>query len=187
MTVGFALTGSFCTFAAVIPQIEVLTKAGHTVIPILSPISYSSDTRFGEAAAFRRQIETLSGQKILHTMQEVEPIGSKKMLDILVVAPCTSNTIGKLANGINDTPVTMACKSHLRNGRPVVLAISTNDALGLSARNIGTLQAFRDFYFVPYGQDNVEKKPRSMVAHFDLILPTVEAAAKGDQLQPILQ
>lgn len=187
MTIGFALTGSFCTFAQVIPQMETLTKAGHSVIPILSPISYTADTRFGEAEAWRKQIETLSGHAILHTMQEVEPIGPKKMLDILVIAPCTSNTIAKLATGVNDSPVTMACKSHLRNSRPVVIAISTNDALGLSARNIGALLAFRDFYFVPFGQDNVEKKPRSMVAHFDLILPTVEAAAKGEQIQPILQ
>lgn len=187
MTIGFALTGSFCTFSKVIPQIGVLTKAGHTVIPILSPISYTEDTRFGKASAFREQIESLSGHAVLHTMQEVEPIGPQKMLDVLVVAPCTSNTLAKLANGINDTPVTMACKSHLRNGRPVVLAISTNDALGLAARNIGALFAFRDFYFVPFGQDSVEKKPRSMVAHFDLILPTVEAATKGEQLQPILQ
>lgn len=186
MTVGFALTGSFCTFAQVIPQMGKLVGAGHTVIPILSPISYSADTRFGEAETFRKQIEEITGHAVLHTMQEVEPVGPKKMFDLLVVAPATSNTIGKLANGVNDTPVTMACKSHLRNGRPVVLAISTNDALGISARNIGTLLAFRDFYFVPFGQDNVAKKPRSMVAHFDLIPPTVEAAAKGEQLQPLV-
>lgn len=187
MTIGFALTGSFCTFAKVIPQIGVLTRAGHTVIPILSPVSFAEDTRFGKAEAFRSQIETLSGHEIWHTIEQAEPIGPKKLFDVLVVAPCTSNTLGKLANGINDTPVTMACKSHLRNSRPVVIAISTNDALGFSARNIGTLLALRDFYFVPFGQDDVAKKPRSMVAHFDLILPSVEAAARGEQLQPILQ
>ncbi len=187
MTVGFALTGSFCTFARVIPQIDVLKKAGHQVVPILSPVSYGEDTRFGPAAAWRAQIESLAGHPIWHTMQETEPIGPKKSLDVLVVAPCTSNTLGKLAGGVNDTPVTMACKAHLRNGRPLVLAISTNDALSFSAKNIGTLMALRHFYFVPFGQDDVVKKPRSMVAHFDLILPAVEAAAQGEQLQPMVR
>lgn len=187
MVIGFALTGSFCTFSLVVPQIEALHGEGFEIVPILSPISYEADTRFGTAADWREKIEQAAGHPIWHTMQEVEPIGPKKLFDLLVVAPCTSNTLGKLANGVNDTPVTMAVKSHLRTGRPVVLAVSTNDALGLSARNIGTLLAARDFYFVPFGQDDPEKKPRSMVAHFDLIPPTVREALAGRQLQPLLR
>ena len=187
MTAGFALTGSFCTFAAVVPQMAALRAAGFSVVPVLSPAAFETDTRFGTSAQWRREIEQAAGSPILHTIQETEPVGPKKLFDILLVAPCTSNTLGKLANGINDTPVTMAVKSHLRTGRPVVLAISTNDALGLSARNIGTLLAARHFFFVPFGQDNWEKKPRSMVAHFKLIVPTVQAALENRQLQPLLQ
>lgn len=187
MTAGFALTGSFCTFAEVVPQMAALRGAGFAVVPVLSSAAYGTDTRFGTAAEWRAKIAQAAGAPILHTLQETEPIGPKKMFDILVVAPCTSNTLGKLASGVNDTPVTMAVKSHLRTGRPVVLAVSTNDALGLSARNIGTLLAARDFYFVPFGQDNWEKKPRSMVAHFELILPTVQAALDGRQIQPLLR
>ncbi|HCC00201.1 MAG TPA: dipicolinate synthase subunit B [Ruminococcaceae bacterium] len=187
MTIGFAFTGSFCTFSQVIPQIEKIVKAGHTVIPIFSDTSYKTDTRFGEAKKFREKVEQITGHEVWHTVTQTEPIGPQKLLDVLVVAPCDSNTLAKLANGINDTAVTMACKSHLRNGRAVVLAISTNDALGFSAKNIGTLLAFRDYYFVPFGQDDFKKKPRSMVAYFNLILPTVEAAVRGEQIQPILR
>ena len=183
--IGIALTGSFCTFDTVLKALTPL-KDVYDLYPIMSPISYSSDTRFGTAASFRTRLETLCGKPVWHTIPEVEPIGPKKIIDALLIAPCTANTLAKLALGIADTAVTMATKSTLRNNRPVVLALSTNDALSGAAKNIGTLQATRNYYFVPYSQDNAKEKPRSCVAHFDLLLPTVEAALRGDQLQPIL-
>lgn len=184
--IGVCLTGSFCTFDTVLKALFPL-KEVYELYPIMSPISYQSDTRFGTAADFRKRLEDLCSRKIWHTIPEVEPIGPKKIIEALLIAPCTANTLAKLALGIADTAVTMAAKSTLRNDRPVILALSTNDALSGAAKNIGTLQATRNYYFVPYGQDNAKEKPRSCVAHFDLLLPTVEAALKGEQLQPILQ
>jgi dipicolinate synthase subunit B len=184
--VGFAFTGSFCTFSSVIKQIPILLNEGFEIIPIMSEISYSTDTRFGDAGDFIKTIEQLTGKKIIHTISEAEPIGSQKLLDILVIAPCTGNTIGKLANGITDTSVTMAAKAHLRNQKPLVIAVSSNDALGASARNIGQLLNAKNIYFVPFRQDNFAKKPTSMVAETELILPTIYEALEGRQLEPII-
>lgn len=183
--VGFALCGSFCTFSDVIPQIEMLRKLNYDIVPIMSGIAYETDTRFGKAEEIRNRIETICKHEILHTIPEVEPIGPKKMLDVLVIAPCTGNTAAKLANGITDTSVTMAAKSHLRNGRPVVIAVSTNDGFAGAAKNIGSLLNYKNIYLVPFRQDDHEKKPRSLVADFTLIPEAVEAALKGEQLQPI--
>jgi len=185
MHVGFAMCGSFCTYAAVFPVLEALCRE-HTVIPILSDISCTADSRFGTAAEHIQTITDICGREPLCTIPEVEPIGPKKLLDVLVVAPCTGNTLAKLSHSIADGPVSMAVKSHLRNGRPVVLAISTNDALAGAAENIGRLLGRKNYFFVPFGQDDPIKKPTSIVADFSKIPQTVEAAAQGYQLQPIL-
>ena len=184
-TIGFALCGSFCTFRKTIEALRPLADAYH-VIPILSGASYETDSRFGPAAEFREEIESICGERVLHTLTEVEPFGPKATLDLLVVAPCTGNTIGKLAGGIADSPVTFACKAHLRNGRPVVLAVSTNDGLSASAENIGRLLNRKHYYFVPFRQDDPVKKPTSVVADFHRIPEAAELAVQGIQLQPIL-
>lgn len=185
MTIGFALCGSFCTFADVFPVMEELAKS-YDVIPIFSFASASIDSRFGKAEDFLRKAETITGHKVLTSIAEVEPIGPKKLLDALVIAPCTGNTLAKLAHSIADTPVTMAAKSHLRNGRPVLVAVSTNDALAGAAENIGKLLARKHYYFVPFGQDNAAGKPTSMVADFKKIPQALAAALEGKQIQPIL-
>jgi dipicolinate synthase subunit B len=169
-----------------IKEIATLKSAGADITPIMSPIVYNTDTRFGKCADFISEIETLSGKKILHTVADAEPIGPRKLLDVLVVAPCTGNTLGKLANGITDTSVTMAIKAHLRNERPVVLAVATNDALGASAKNIGLLFNSRHIYFVPLSQDDPCGKPNSLIADFKKIPETVTAALLGNQIQPVL-
>ncbi len=183
---GFALTGSFCTFSAVIPEIKKLTDIGTEVFPIMSENAASTDSRFGKAADFKREIEEITGKKIWHTIAEVEPIGPKKLLDILIVAPCTGNTLGKLAGGITDSSVSMAVKAHLRNCRPVLIAVSTNDGLGGSGKNIGTLLNAKNVFFVPFGQDNAMQKPASLVAHMDKIIPAASAALLNQQIQPVL-
>ena len=185
MNVGFAMCGSFCTYSSVFPIIEHLCHS-HTVIPIFSNSAYDTDTRFGTAEGHRKRINELCGRLPLHTIPEVEPIGPKKLLDILVIAPCTGNTLAKLAHGIADSPVTMAAKSHLRNGRPVLVAVSTNDALSTAAENIGKLMARKHYYFVPFRQDDPQNKPCSMVADFSQIPQALDAAAEGRQLQPVL-
>lgn len=185
--VGFALTGSFCTFHQVIEQMKaVAAHPDWQVIPILSPNAYETDTRFGKAADFREQIERICGHEIWHTIAQTEPIGPKKLLDVLLVAPCTGNTLGKLANGITDTSVTMAAKAHLRNGRPVLIAPSTNDGLSASAANLGSLLGRKYIYFVPFGQDDPVHKPTSLVADFSLVADAALAALDGRQLQPML-
>ncbi|MBQ7935047.1 MAG: dipicolinate synthase subunit B [Clostridia bacterium] len=186
LKIGIALTGSFCTFHEVLTALESL-KEIYDLYPIMSPIAYESNTRFGTAVDFRNRLETLCGREIWHTIPQVEPIGPKKILDALLIAPCTGNTLAKLALGVTDTAVTMAAKSTLRNERPVILALSTNDALSGAGKNIGLLQTLRNYYFVPYGQDNTLQKPRSCVAHFDLIPATIAAALEGQQLQPLLK
>lgn len=183
---GFALCGSFCTFAKVVPQIEMLKELHYDIIPIMSEISYNTDTRFGKAENWKNKIQEITGKEIIHTIAQAEPVGPKALLDILVVAPCTGNTIGKLANGITDSSVTMAVKAHLRNQRPVLLAVSTNDALGASAKNIGLLLNQKNIYFVPMKQDDPTKKPQSIVADFTQIPPAIEFALKGIQMQPVL-
>ena len=185
MNIGFAMCGSFCTFAQVFPVMEQLA-ASHNVIPIFSQNAYCIDSRFGSAKEHIAQAEDICKNKVLHTIAQVEPIGPKKLLDILVIAPCTGNTIAKLAHSIADTPVTMAAKSHLRNGRPVLIAISTNDALMGAAENIGKLMGRKHFYFVPFRQDDPVGKPTSIVADFSLIPEAMAAATQGIQLQPLL-
>ena len=185
MNIGFAMCGSFCTFDKVFPIMETLARS-HTVIPVFSEVSYTTDSRFGTHEAHIQKAESICGRSILHTIDQVEPIGPKKLLDALVIAPCTGNTLAKLAHSIADGPVTMASKSHLRNGRPVVIAISTNDALAGAAENIGRLLARKHYYFVPFGQDDPDKKPTSIVADFSQIPTALEAALEGRQLQPIL-
>ena len=185
MTVGFALCGSFCTYASVFPVMAELAKK-HRVIPIFSHSAYTLDSRFGTAQSHIDRATAICGQPPLHTIPEVEPIGPKKLLDALVIAPCTGNTLAKLAHSIADTPVTMAAKSHLRNGRPILLAVSTNDALAGAAENIGKLLCRRNFYFVPFGQDDPIQKPTSMVADFSQLPQALEAMTEGLQIQPIL-
>ncbi len=185
-TVGFALTGSFCTFSKVLKELEKVAETGANVIPIMSEIAYSTDTRFGTAEDFRNRIETICQNPIIKTVKEAEPIGPKGYLDILVIAPCTGNTLAKLASGIADSSVTMAAKAHLRNQKPVVIAPSTNDGLGNAAKNIGVLLNNKNLYFVPFGQDDHVKKPNSLVADMTKILPALELALDGEQLQPIL-
>ena len=185
MNIGFAMCGSFCTYSKVLPVMEALA-AEHKVFPIFSSASCTTDSRFGKADGFLAQAERICGQPVICTIADAEPIGPKKLLDVLVIAPCTGNTLAKLAHGIADGPVTMAAKSHLRNGRPVVIAVSTNDALGAAAENIGRLLARKHYYFVPFRQDDPVNKPTSMVADFTRIPDTLSAAAKGIQLQPIV-
>ena len=185
-TIGFAMTGSFCTFAQVMPQLRLLCEKGYHVIPIMSENVYTTDTRFGAAADWIAQAEEASGERVIHTIAQAEPIGPKKLLDLLILAPCTGNTLGKLAAGIYDTAPTLAVKSHRRNARPVLIAVSTNDALAASAKSIGSLMGRDGFYFVPFEQDDYRGKPTSCVADFDKILPAAQAALEGRQLQPVL-
>ena len=186
-TVGFALCGSFCTFKKVIPQMKKLVDEGYKVIPIMSHTAYNTDTRFGKAKDFNDEIEKICKEEIIHTITGAEPIGPKELLDVLVIAPCTGNTLGKLANGISDTSVTLATKAHLRNQRPVIIAVSTNDALGTSAKNIGLLMNSKNIYFVPMEQDDYINKPNSIVADFKYIPDTLrEVLATHIQPQPIL-
>ncbi len=186
VTAGFALCGSFCTFSKAIAQMKYLKGTGMDLVPIMSQNAYTMDTRFGRAEDFIREIETICGHPVIHTIEAAEPIGPKKMFDILIIEPCTGNTIGKLANGITDTPVTMAAKSHLRNARPLLIAVSTNDALGAAGKNIGQLLNYKNIYFIPMRQDDSVKKPRSIVADFTMTEDAVHAALKGEQIQPIL-
>ena len=186
LKVGFCICGSFCTFDVVIPEIRKLVAKGADVTPIFSDAVYNWDTRFYSAKEFRSIIERITGKQVIKSVIEAEPIGPEKLMDIVVVAPCTGNTMAKLANGITDSPITMACKAHLRNKRPVVLAISTNDGLGANAKNIGILLNMKNIFFTPFGQDDPINKSNSLVAKFDLILPTIEKALKGEQIQPIL-
>ena len=185
MNIGFAVCGSFCTYSQVFPVLEILASV-NTVTPIFSQAAYSTDSRFGTAREHIARAEEICGAKVLHTIEEVEPIGPKKLLDALVIAPCTGNTIAKLAHSIADGPVTMAVKSHLRNGRPVLIAVSTNDALAGAAENIGRLLGRKHYYFVPFGQDDPQNKPTSMVADFGKIPQALDAALAGSQLQPVL-
>ena len=184
--VGFAVCGSFCTHERVLKALEALTESYEAVIPIVSEISAFTDTRFGRSEDLLERLEDLTGNDVLLDIPSVEPIGPKSLLDVLVIAPATGNTIAKLAAGIADTSVTMAAKSHLRNGRPVVLAVSSNDGLAAGAKNIGELLVRRNYYFVPFGQDNAVQKPSSLVADFGKLPETVDAALRGEQLQPIL-
>lgn len=185
MNIGFAMCGSLCTFQRAFQAMEAVATH-HTVTPILSPAAGETDSRFGTAREHVTRVVEICGREPLGTIAEVEPIGPGKLLDALIIAPCTGNTLAKLAHGIADGPVTMAAKSHLRNGRPVVIALSTNDALAGAAENIGRLLVRKHYYFVPFGQDDPLRKPTSMVADFSQVLPTLEAALEGRQLQPVI-
>ena len=185
MNIGFAMCGSYCTFSQVFPVMDALSKI-HTVTPIFSESVYQTDTRFGKAKEHIQTAEELCGTSVIHTIPDAEPIGPKKLFDLLLIAPCTGNTLAKLAHGIADTAVTMAAKSHLRNGRPVLIAVSTNDALGTAAENIGKLMARKHYYFVPFRQDDPIGKPTSLVADFTKIPHALEEALNGRQIQPVL-
>lgn len=184
--IGFALCGSFCTHDKVLSELEKLCGEYETVLPIVSENCLYTDTRFGRAEDLISRLGKLTGHSIMGSVEEAEPIGPKKLIDVLVIAPCTGNTIGKLANGITDTSVTMAAKAHLRNDRPVVIAMASNDGLSGAARNIGTLLSRKNYYFVPFGQDDPMGKPCSLMADFSRIGETVQAALEGRQLQPVL-
>lgn len=184
--IGYALTGSFCTLSEAITEMERLAFLGADITPIISSNVATIDTRFGKAADFRRRIELIAGKPCIDSIAGAEPIGPKKLLDLLIIAPCTGNTMAKMANGITDTSVTMAAKATLRNQKPVVLAIATNDGLGANAKNIGILLNVRNIYFVPFRQDDPEKKTTSLIAKFDLILPTIVLALEGKQIEPVI-
>lgn len=185
--IGFAFTGSFCTFAKVIPELEKIIAEGADVMPVISYAVDSFDTKFGKADEWKSRIETICGKPIIKTIIDAEPIGPKALLDIMVVAPCTGNTLGKLANGITDTPVTMACKAHLRNTRPLLIAPATNDGLGANAKNIGLLANTKNIFFVPFGQDDPLKKNNSLMSKFELLIPAIQAALNGKQLEPVIE
>ena len=183
---GFAVTGSFCNFENCLKTLESLTQKYDEILPILSYNAYSTDTRFGTASYFVSRVEKLCCHEVVHTLTGAEPLGPKIKLDCLCICPCTGNTLSKLASGIYDTPVTLAAKAHLRNEAPIILAVSTNDALAGNAANIGTLLNRKHYYFVPFRQDSPQKKPRSMVADFSKLTDTVCHALQGEQIQPIL-
>lgn len=185
--IGFAFTGSFCTFDIVIKELKKLSKIDKISIQgIMSDNSYYLDTKFGNSIDFRNKIQEITKKEIIHTIIDAEPIGPKKMFDCLVVCPCTSNTISKLALDINDTPVTMAVKSHMRNSRPVVIGISTNNALSNNAENIGRLLNKKNYFFIPFKQDNPITKPNSVVCDFSYLIKTIEYALDNEQIQPII-
>lgn len=184
--IGFVLTGSFCTFQKVLPKMREIIKKGAEILPIMSYNSYNLDTKFGTASDFEKEIEEITNKKIIHTIVDAEPIGPKKMTDIMIVAPCSGNTMSKLACDIIDTPAVMAVKSHLRNNRPLVIAPSTNNGLSGNAENIGKLLNRKNYYFVPFRQDNPITKPRSIVFDSEYIIKTLEYALDGEQISPIL-
>ncbi len=184
--IGVAFTGSFCTYEKAFKELERLVAEGAIVQTIFSDASGTLDSRFGRAKDFVERAEALTGHKPMMTIPEAEPIGPGSLLDILVIFPCTGNTIAKLANGITDTPVLMAAKAHLRNNKPLLISISTNDALGMNMKNIGLLLNAKNIYFIPFGQDNPKTKPNSMIAHTELLVPALEAALEGRQYQPII-
>lgn len=184
--IGFALCGSFCTFGLMLSALEELAKTGYDITPIMSETAYSTSTRFGNAEDFVKRAEDICGKKVLHSVTDVEPIGPKKLLDLLVIAPCTGNTLSKLANGISDSAVTLCAKAHLRNNRPVLIGISSNDALSANAKNIGILLNTKNYFFIPFGQDDAFKKPTSLIAKTQYLNKAVESALEGKQLQPII-
>lgn len=186
-TIGFAITGSFCTHEKIKGVVRKLVEEGNRVIPIFSNMSQTINSRFGDARDFIIAIQEITGEHGIFTLQEAEPIGPKAYLDVMIIAPCTGNTMAKLCAGITDSPVLMAAKAHMRNEKPVVIAVSTNDALGANLKNIGELMNTKNVYFVPFGQDDFEKKPKSMVAHFELVSDTIEEALRGKQIQPVIQ
>ena len=182
MKIGYALTGSFCTFSKSLNALRELVDAGYDVYPIMSETAYSTDTRFGDAADFQKEIEEITGKPIIHKIEQAEPIGPKKMFDILCIVPCTGNTRAQLENGFADTAFTMAAMSHLIISRPVIIGVSTNDALGAAAKNIGNLMNYKNYYFIPFGMDDCIHKTKSMVCDFSLVADTVRKVANGEEI-----
>ncbi len=187
LRIGFAMCGSFCTMAEALAQLKILKDSGADILPIMSEIVYTSDTRFTKCKELQKEVRLITENEIIHSVVSAEPIGPKKLLDVLAVCPCTGNTLSKIANGITDSSVTMAVKAHLRNDRPVVLAIASNDALSTSAKNIGLLLNQKNIYFVPFGQDDSNNKPTSLICDFNKLKSAIEFAREGKQLQPLLK
>lgn len=185
--IGFAITSSFCTLDKILIQMMLLKESNYDIMPIVSPQVIEENTRFGKGMEFREKIEKITGNKIVSTIIEAERFGPKEKLDLLVIAPATGNFIAKLSNGITDSTVTMATKASLRNNIPIVIGVSTNDGLGLNGKNIMNLLNTKNIYFIPFGQDNCEKKPNSLISHFELLIPTIEKALNNEQIQPILK
>lgn len=186
-SIGIGFTGSFCTYEKIFAALEELKNTGASLLPVFSSNASSLDSRFGTSASFLERARAITGKEPITTIPGAEPIGPKGLMDILVIAPCTGNTLSKLANGISDTPVLMAAKSHLRNNRPLVLSLSTNDALGMNLKNIGILLNTKNIYFVPFGQDDYQAKPNSMTAFTDLLAETIDCALSGRQIQPVIR
>lgn len=186
-TIGIAVTGSFCTYQKVFEEMEQLARTGATLYSIFSDNAHQTDSRFGQAETFLQKAREITGREPITTIPDAEPIGPRALFDILLIAPCTGNTLSKLANGISDTPVLMAAKAHLRNNRPLVISLATNDALGMNLKNIGILLNTKNIYFVPFGQDNYHKKPNSMIAHTEFIQETIAEALRGKQMQPVIR
>lgn len=185
--IGIAFTGSFCTYARIFEELEALQKEGPVIQTIFSDSAQSIDSRFGTAESFLKIAEEITGIPPILTIKDAEPIGPKSLLDLLVIFPCTGNTLAKLANGITDTPVLMAAKAHLRNDKPLLLSVSTNDALGLNMKNIGLLINAKNIFFIPFGQDNPVKKPTSLISHPELLIPSIESALNKQQIQPLIK
>ena len=187
LKIGIAFTGSFCTHKAALQKVKQMAEEGADLYPILSFQSQKISSRFGKNTDFRKQIENICQHEIMDSIEKAEPIGPDGFLDILIILPCTGNTIAKLANGITDSPVLMAAKAHLRNEKPLLISISTNDALGMNFKNIGLLMNSKNIYFVPFGQDAPYKKPNSMISHIELLIPAAKSALEGKQLQPVIR
>ncbi len=185
--IGIAFTGSFCTYARIFEALEALQKEGAVIQTIFSDSAQSIDSRFGTSKSFLKKAEEITGIPPILTIKDAEPIGPKSLLDLLVIFPCTGNTLAKLANGITDTPVLMAAKAHLRNDKPLLLSVSTNDALGLNMKNIGLLINAKNIFFIPFGQDNPIKKPTSLISHPELLIPSIESALNKQQIQPLIK
>ncbi|MFZ5985933.1 MAG: dipicolinate synthase subunit B [Bacillota bacterium] len=185
--IAFALTGSYCVFDKVIPQVEVLVNEGALVYPVVSYEVARTDTRFGKAQDFMDRLKAITGKNVICTMEEVEPLGVVHPIDLVVVSPCTGNSLSKLSSAATDSPALMAAKGAFRNHKPVVIGVATNDGLGICAKSLGSLLCTRNIFFIPFGQDNYKTKPDSLVSKFELTLPTVVEALKGNQLQPLLE
>ena len=184
--IGFGITGSHCTLEHILPEIEKIIQEGAEIFPVISPAIDLTDTRYGDAQEWKTKLSKATGRKVINSIVEIEPIGPSKLFDVYIIAPCTGNTLAKLANGITDTAVLMGAKAHLRNQRPLIVAVSTNDGLGFNAKNLSALLTAKHVYLVPFGQDQPFTKPNSLIAKLDLLLPTVLAALEGRQLQPLL-
>lgn len=185
--IGFGITSSFCTFDKIYLQMELLSKLGYEVIPVVNTPVITWDTRFGKSEDVKKKIESITGNKVVSTIVEAEKFGPKEQLDLLIIAPATGDFIASFANGITNTPVTMAAKATLRNEKPIVIGVSTNDGLGMNGKNIMELYNHKNIYFIPFGQDDYENKPNSLVAHYELLVPTIEKALDNKQLQPVIK